>query len=836
VLISSSPGQTGRGHFPSTAARSSLERWTLFVLRHRWAVLGSWLVVLVAGVWASIVLPRHLVDSFGTPGTESDRAASALARGFGERPEGTFTVVFRLHGGPTPQVVTKLRRRLERGARVVPGGRLGAFRAGPGTVYGEIETALGLQQAKDFTEPLRRALREDGAPLALVTGQPAVQHDLEPQLAADLRRGEAVALPLALVVLAFVLGLSAALALPFVFAACTIGGTVALLYLCAQFVAITPYALNVAELIGLGLAVDYSLLVVSRCREQLALGQGRTDAITHTMATAGRAVTLAGITVAIGLALLLSIPVPFIRTMGLAGLLIPLVSVTAAVTLQPVLLSLFPIGPARPVRGDVWRALARRITRRPRRVLAGTAVALLAAAAPALFLELTPGSLAGLPPSMEASRGLVALRHAFGPGAVTPTEVVVDTHQAGGARGPGVQAAVERLVDRLFHDPEVYVVAFGREPPYVSPHERYARVRIVGRHEFGTHASRQLVDRVRASFVPAARFPSGATVSVGGAAPQGVDFLRRSYSSFPWLVLLALALTYIALARAFRSLLLPLKAVLLNLFSVGASYGLLVLIFGTEIEGWIPILLFATLFGLSMDYEVFLVSRMREARDAGHTTADSIALGLERTGRPITVAALVMAASFAGFVVGSVPSLRQFGVGLICGVVIDATLVRALLVPSTMAVLGRWSWWSPRRSLRPRVGVVAGALVLALAAPGTAAAASPTVRLAIAHVVQHCHVWRTSTKLLGASAKLTVKPGTRLLIRADCPMDFDYVQKGGPKLALGSRRTFAGDNRVIVFRKAGTYRLQATNVQTPEERGLVTLGATNTLTLTVVVK
>jgi hypothetical protein len=157
-------------------------------------------------------------------------------------------------------------------------------------------------------------------------------------------------------------------------------------------------------------------------------------------------------------------------------------------------------------------------------------------------------------------------------------------------------------------------------------------------------------------------------------------------------------------------------------------------------------------------------------------------------------------------------------------------------VPSTMAVLGRWSWWSPRRLLRTRVGLVAGAVVLALAAPSGAAQASSTVRLAIAHVVRHCHVWRTSTKALGASAKLTVRPGTRLVIRSDCPMDFDFVQTVGPKLALGNRRTFAGGNRVIVFRRPGTYRLKATNVQTPEERGLVTLGAANTLTLTVAVK
>jgi RND superfamily putative drug exporter len=835
VLSSSSTHPAGRGDVRTAAARSSLEGWTLLVLRNRRAVLAIWAIVLALGAWASVVLPRHLVDSFAVPGTESERAAEALASGFGERPEGTFTVVFDVPRAPDSRLVGELRRRLMRAARAVPGGRLGSFRAGPGIVYGEIETPFGLQQAKRFTPKLRRVLRDNDASRVLVTGQPAVQHDLEPQLARDLRRGEALALPLALLVLAFVLGLSVALAVPFVFAACTIGGTVALLYVCAQFVAITPYALNVVELIGLGLAVDYSLIVVSRCREQLALGQSRSDVIAQTMATAGRAVAFSGAAVAIGLAMLVLIPVPFIRTLGLAGLLIPLVSVAAALTLQPVLLSFFPLGAARPAGGRAWRALARRITRRPQRVLAVAAMALVVAATPALFLDLTPGSLGGLPRAMEASRGLGELRNAFGPGAVTPTDVVVDAHRADGARRPAVEAAVKRLVDRLFHDPEVYVVAFGRNAPYVSSDARYTRVRIVARHEFGSESSRRLVERVRGSFVPAARFPRDTSVSVGGAAPQGVDFLSRVYSFFPWLVLAALVLTYLVLVRAFRSLLLPLKAVLLNLLSVGATCGLLVLIFGPEIEVWVPILLFATVFGLSMDYEVFLVSRMREARDTGRTTNDAIALGLEQTGGLITAAALVMAASFGGFVVGSVRGLQQLGVGLICAVFIEATVVRALLVPAAIATLGRWSWWLPARLVRKRVCLLAGAVVLALAAPGAATAASSTVRLVIAHVVQHCHVWRTPTRTLGASAKLTMKRGTRLVIRSDCPMDFDYVQKSGPKLPLANPRTFGGDTRVIVFRKAGIYRLEAINVQTPEERGLVTLGATNRLALTIVV-
>jgi RND superfamily putative drug exporter len=242
----------------------------------------------------------------------------------------------------------------------------------------------------------------------------------------------------------------------------------------------------------------------------------------------------------------------------------------------------------------------------------------------------------------------------------------------------------------------------------VDPSRRYARLIVLGRHEYGDPASGGLVRRLREHLIPAARFPVGARVFAGGAPPQGADFAERSYANFPWLVAAALLLTFLILMRAFRSLLLPLKAVLLNLISVAASYGVLVLIFrdgvgagllgvhrSDQIEAWIPIVLLAVLFGLSMDYEVFVVSRMREAWDAGRSNTAAVAFGLERTGRLISVAALVMIASFAGFVAGSVPGLQQFGLGLALAILIDVTIVRLVLVPSLLAILGRWNWWLP---------------------------------------------------------------------------------------------------------------------------------------------
>ena len=711
--------RAGRGPGGHAARPSSLPlaSWTRLVVRHRVPALVVWAALLAAGVASSVFLPGQLVTSFAVPGTDSAQADAALARGFGERPEGTFMVVFPVRHSSDPALQRLLRGRLAAAAHVLPGGRAGTLRAGVRAVYGELDTALGLERAKGFTAAVRRALR--GSPPALVSGEPAIQHDLDPRLASDLRRSETIALPLALAALALVLGISLALALPFLFAVCTIAATLTALLLTAHLVSVTSYATNLVALIGLGLAVDYSLLVVCRYREEVERGGTREEALARTMAGAGRAVVFSGLAVAIGLALLLVVPVPFVRTMGLAGLMIPLVSIGAALTLLPALLSF--CGPGvfarvriRPARNEPWAALARTVMRRPVAVLVPTAVLLLAAAAPALWLHLTPGSFASLPRSTEATHGLAVMRTAFGPGALTPTQIAVDAGSAGAARLPQVHAAAERLADRLFHDPEVAVVATGSKAPYISSDARYARVIVVGRHEYGDPASRRLVGRIRELYVTAARFPAGTDAVAGGAAPQGVDFLARTYEFLPWVLALGVALALLVLTRAFRSLLLPLKAVLLNLLSVAAAYGLLVAVFrfgvgagllgvhrSPEIEGWVPIFLFAALFGLSIDYEVFLVSRMREEWDERRDNSAAVAVGLERTGRLITVAALVMAISFGGFVAGSVPGLQQFGLGLALAVLIDATLVRALLVPSLMAILGRWNWWLPTRPSRP---------------------------------------------------------------------------------------------------------------------------------------
>ena len=529
------------------------------------------------------------------------------------------------------------------------------------------------------------------------------------------------------------LGLSFAVLVPFAFAAATVLATLAAVYGLAHEILMVSYVTNLVALIGIGLAVDYSLLVVARFREELARAESVDDAIVRTMATAGRSALFSGVSVAIGLSLLVLMPVPFIRSLGIGGLLVPLAAIAATLTLQPVLLSVLgragarraPVArllrerlgvrlPVLPGTVDVesgfWARLARTIMRRPRTVLVLAAAPLVAAAIPAAFLHVTPGSLTALPGKPESVRGLALLREGVGAGAISPTEIVVDSGRPGGARSPATRAAVVRLAHELTHEQEVFLVAIGRAAPYVDPTGRYVRVIATGRHEYGDPQEQALVRDIRRTLVPEARFPSGSHVYVGGAPAQGVDYLSRSYGLFPWLVLAVLAITYLVLLRGFRSVLLPLKAVVLNLLSVAAVYGLLVIIFrwgvgadvlglhrAPQIEGWIPIFLFAMLFGLSMDYEVFLVTRMRESWDHVHDNTRAVAHGLERTGRVVTAAAIIMVAAFSGFVAGSVAGLQEFGMGLALAVLLDATIVRALLVPSLMAIFGRWNWWLPFR-------------------------------------------------------------------------------------------------------------------------------------------
>jgi uncharacterized membrane protein YdfJ with MMPL/SSD domain len=721
-------------------------RWTSFVVAHRKRIIAVWLALFLLGGFGAANLGGLLSNRFSVPGAEAERGLELLEQRVGDRSDGAFTLVAEAVDREAERAAVA--QAAARAAKAAPGGKAGPLQeAGGGVVYAQIATPLENQEAAKLTPALRAAIGGVGGVRTYLSGYPAINHDTEDIFNEDLARGEAIAVPIALLVMVFMFGTLGGIFVPVVFALVTIPTTLGFVWIFAHVLEMAIYVTNIVALIGLAIAVDYSMLVVFRYREELAHTQDPQEALKTTMATAGRATLFSGMVVAIGLALLVFMPLPFMRSMGIGGMLVPLVSIAASATLLPAILAIlgrgvnrFRVIPARVLerraQKDVtgaWHRLATSIMRRPLLWLAAAGGLMLALAAPATGLELTGGDNRGVPLTVESTKGLHVLQTALGPGALAPHQLVIDTGRRGGAEDPEMVAAQRRLVARLRADPEIlpqtivapYAVPreIARQANLLDPEGRVLQVRAAGRSDAGTRAAMDLVDRIRERHVPAARIPRDAEVLVTGAPAFGVDFIDKAYGAFPWLVLAVLIVSYLLLARAFRSIVLPAKAVLMNLLSVSAAYGVLVLAFqhgwgepfglqqSPQVEAWIPIFLFAMLFGLSMDYEVFLLSRIREEWDRRHDNEAAVAYGLEHTGRIITAAAIIMIAAFSGFLAGSFVGLQEFGLGLAAAILLDATLVRAILVPAAMKLLGRWNWYLPeraRRALRLRPAPVDG--------------------------------------------------------------------------------------------------------------------------------
>jgi RND superfamily putative drug exporter len=702
-------------------------------------VVALWVVLCLVGGFAASHLGDLLSNRFSVPGSDAERGLNLLQDRFDERGDGAFTLVVQTSGPVAHHATVRRRvaRAAARAAAVVPGARPGpVLVAARDIAYVQINTPFQNADAAKRTDDVRKALPEIRAAQTYLTGFPAINHDTQKIYSEDLTRGESIAIPIALLVLAFMFGTLVAIGIPFAFALVTIPSALGAVWVVAHFMDMAIYVTNIVTLIGFAIAVDYSMLVVFRFREELAHeGRSVEDALITTMKTAGRATLFSGAVVAIGLALLVFMPVPFMRSMGIGGLLVPLFSITAAATFLPALLAMtghrinrLRVVPKRVLvaradgRPGFWTRLSRSIMRRPVLYLVCASALMLGLAVPALDLKLTGGDNRGIPLTTESTRGLALLQDTLGPGALAPHQIAVDTGRRHGALDHATVRAQRRLISALRRDPEVKrqtIQAPGllpttrtgrrlaRRAGLLDRDGRVLQIRVAGRDDAGTDGAMNLVHRIRDRYIPAARFRSSDDVILTGAPAFGVDFIDRSYGAFPWLVLAVLVLSYLLLLRAFRSLILPAKAVVMNLLSVAATYGVLVLVFqhglhsalglqGTpQIEAWIPVFLFAMLFGLSMDYEVFLLSRMREEWDKTHDNELAVSSGLEHTGRIITAAAIIMIAAFAGFTAGSFVGLQEFGIGLSAAILLDATIVRALLVPSLMKLLGAWNWYLP---------------------------------------------------------------------------------------------------------------------------------------------
>jgi uncharacterized membrane protein YdfJ with MMPL/SSD domain len=702
-----------------------LEKWTRLVVRARFVVLTSWLIIAIIGLFAGLNLNSQLSTSLTVPGSQSAQADLILREHFNENTEGTFTVLFNFKSA-TKDEIESFKQSTQRAAQVIPGAEITQSRAFGGILFTSIGTSFALIDAASYTEKLRIALISEGLSQSLVTGPPAIYKDVTPVLANDLKEGQFIALILALILLLLVMGTCWAVSIPFIFAGVTIAASLGVVFLLAHKILMVLYIPNIIELIGLGLAIDYSLLIVHRFRREIiSLEKSGSqkinieEAIVSTMETAGRTVILSGLSVSIGLATLLLVPVPFVRSLGAAGLVVPVISIIAALTLQPALLSVLGSRGVTPklfkgliARKDlaegVWAKIARFVIRKPLNVFLSSIAVLAIFASAVGWLQVTPSSLTAIPKNLESARAIDMVTERAGSGVITPHEIVIDLGAPSLATSSVINASRLAFAGALLKNPEIFIAATDQTGPYVDSTGRYMRIFVIGHHNIGDKETQKLVRDLRSKYIPAAGFPAGTNIYLGGAPAQGVDLIDGIFTSFPWVVLFMLFVAYVVLLRAFKSLILPLKAILLDLISIAVAFGSLVLVFRfgagasllntyrlDQIEAWVLIFLFVVLFGLSMDYEVFIVSRMREAWDRGTSNSEAIIEGLSHTGGVVTAAAVILVGALSGLVFGHFAGLQQLGVGLAMGVLIDATIIRGLLLPSTMVLLGKWNWWLP---------------------------------------------------------------------------------------------------------------------------------------------
>jgi RND superfamily putative drug exporter len=395
---------------------------------------------------------------------------------------------------------------------------------------------------------------------------------------------------------------------------------------------------------------------------------------------------------------------------------VPLASLLASLTLQPALLSYFGKHLAMPVKfagllskkdlqNNAWAKIAHLSIKWPKRVFAISFASLLLLGSGAFWLQLTPSAITALPQNLESAKALSLVTSSAGPGVITPAVIMVDFGKPGLATSASTTATRKALTAKLSKDPEIFIVATDVTPTFVDATGQFMRIFVIGRHSLGAPETSDLVDRIRANYLKNNDFPAGTKFYLGGPPAQGADLVDRITTYFPWLLGLGLLLTYLLLMRAFRSIWLPLKAIALGLISVSVAISAIVLVFrysvgsslvGTyqidQVEIWALVFLLVVLFGISMDYEVFLVSRMREAIDRGATNEEAIVEGMASTGGVVTAAALIFVAAVSGLVGGHFLGLQQIGVGLAVGVFIDATLIRGFLLPSAMVLLGKYKW------------------------------------------------------------------------------------------------------------------------------------------------
>ncbi|MEX1173601.1 MAG: MMPL family transporter [Chloroflexota bacterium] len=732
------------------------DRLGRFVVRRARLVIGAWALLLLVALTLAPRLPGALAaGGFILDDLESARAKTLLEQELGAPPS-ALVVVFSsptLEAGTPPfeLAVAEAMRDIPDAPHVA---QVVSHLLQPRQVSADRHTAYDIvlldlppDDSPEALPILRERLRDAPGLTVELAGGPAFYGDVQTVSEQDLQRSEIISLPLAALALLLVFGSVVAAGVPLIVGGASVLVALAVIFLIASVTPMSIFVLNLATLLGLGLGVDYSLLMTSRFREELArLGDAPDavpDAVRISVATAGRAVFFSGLTVLLGLLGLVLFEFMILRSVGIAGAVVVALAVSAALTLLPAVLTLLGHRLDRlairrvdvqPHADGPWARLARRVMRRPVAVLVPTLAFLILLGSPFLHVRFNAPDSSVLPPNVPSRQAFDRLRDEFGEGEFAPISLAIRT--TGPATSPD---NLERLLDysrRLAADPRVsrveslvdvdrrltldqYRLLYG-DPN--GPRDRFVATglaattrgdltafTLVTPYGPNREEGRELVAALRTGTGMLAP-PAGMTVLVGGGAADVVDVVERIALDFPRTAAFIILTTYLVLFVLLRSVVLPAKALVMNALSLTASFGALVWIFqdgnlsailGFQplgfVETTLPVILFCVLFGLSMDYEVFLLSRMKEAWDRTGDNTEAVARGLERSGRIVTSAALIVVVVAGSFAFADIVLIKALGLGVAVAVALDATIVRALVVPSTMRLLGHWNWWMPSR-------------------------------------------------------------------------------------------------------------------------------------------
>ncbi len=706
-----------------------------FIFLHRWLTLaaaGVFLLVAVASLWRGGTLTGGTVA-----GLEASEADALMAGVVGRDADLTVVALFR--GGtsaPDDEAIEAALRPLRTDPRVQAvqsphdlDPRLAATRrSADGRVSLALITLTGdLTSALAAWPSVRKTLSSDRVEI-VTTGRLPFMSDLDATLERDLLRAELISLPLALIVLLLVFRTVVAAALPIGVGALAVVGGIATLFALSHVMEMTQYAINVCSLIGLGVAIDYSLFTVARYREELAAGHGYEAALLRAVEHSGKVVAFSALAVGLGLVGLMFFPGSYLRTMGLGGAIVVAFAALFALTFLPALLAVLgpridagklPL-PKLTLKVGLWHRLSQWVMKRPVQVLVPTLAVLLLLASPAVRLRVASTDVTVLPEALEAHRGFRLLQQAFPDEGETHFTIAVKFPDDHGLTLPRL-AALKELSTRVAALPGVRTVqsptsslppglltAPGAEAMLQQPQlagllgafskGKVAFVRAIAPAEPSSDAARAVVRAIRAN-----RQVADGRLLVGGESALDVDTTDYLLAHAPWAVGFVVLATLIILTLLLGSVLLPIKAVLMNALSLGGAFGMLVWVFqlghgraeGHPLEPALPVLLFCVLFGLSMDYEVLILSRMKEAWDRSGDNRLSVGEGLEKTGGLVTSAAAIMVAVFLAFATAQVVLIQAVGAGMAVAVALDATLVRVLLVPATMRLFGDANWWAP---------------------------------------------------------------------------------------------------------------------------------------------